>query len=96
MRDAMKLAQMRLREKRASGEKLQRRTPKQKLQERPNSLRLAVNAKCVECMGGDDVPNFRKYIRECTSPDCPLYAVRPYQTKTDDEEEADEHTNDIG
>lgn len=82
---ALEQARLRLREKRAAGITV-RRDPVEKARAKPNSLRLAVTAKCVECMGGPDVTGFRKDIRNCTSSSCPLYAVRPYQHKEEDED----------
>ncbi len=38
------------------------------------SLRAAVNAQCLECVGW-----MKNEIRECTDAACPLFAVRPYQ-----------------
>lgn len=42
------------------------------------SLRAAINAKCRECIydpiGGKG--NWRQQVEACTSPKCPLYAVR--------------------
>ena len=40
------------------------------------SLRAAINAFCVECMGFD-----ASEVRHCTAPACPLFAVRPGQEK---------------
>lgn len=39
--------------------------------------RLAIKAKCLECVGW-----MRKEITECSAIDCPLWAYRPYQTKS--------------
>lgn len=50
------------------------------------SLRTAINAKCAECFGCTakySEPNYKKMIKNCTSYSCPLYFVRPYQTKED-------------
>lgn len=38
------------------------------------SLRAAVKAQCLECMGW-----LRKEVRTCADLGCPLYAVRPYR-----------------
>jgi hypothetical protein len=38
------------------------------------SLRAAINSFCLECCMWE-----RGEVRRCTSPACPLYAVRPYQ-----------------
>lgn len=54
-------------------------TPTQKLEKNPTSLRLAVNAMCYMCFGG--TKNCADDIRNCTSKECPLYKVRPYQEK---------------
>ena len=46
------------------------------------SLRKAVNAKCWECMGGDEDKVSRLVcdeIRNCSSYGCPLRPYRPYQ-----------------
>jgi hypothetical protein len=58
----------------ASGE-VTRKNPLEKLQTKPTSLRLAVNAKCYECCGGE-FPRSR--IKYCSIFDCPLWSVRPY------------------
>lgn len=41
---------------------------------RGKSLRAAVNAQCLECVGWQRVE-----VTNCTDTGCPLYAVRPYQ-----------------
>ena len=39
-----------------------------------NSLRAAINAKCLDCS------NYQKQeINQCTVKNCPLYKYRPYQ-----------------
>ena len=54
------------------------------------SMRAAIDAMCAHCMGctakeqglGEDdwiEPGFRKSIRNCTSPGCPLRGLRPFQ-----------------
>ena len=51
-------------------------------QGRSVSLRAHINAMCAYCMGctPDRIePGFRREIRACSSPQCPLWAVRPYQ-----------------
>jgi hypothetical protein len=42
-----------------------------------NSLRAAIKAFCQECVGWQI-----EGIRECTDLGCPLYAVRPYQNRS--------------
>ena len=43
------------------------------------SMRRAINEKCRECIydpiGGNG--NWRQQVEACTSPDCPLFALRP-------------------
>jgi hypothetical protein len=72
-------AQARMREMREQGIVPERLNPVERAQRNPNSLRLAITAKCFECLGGQDAKNIRSEIRECTSDKCPLYPVRPYQ-----------------
>ena len=62
-----------------AGGTVERKTPLEKARANPTSLRFAVNAMCVNCMGGDDAPNYARGIRDCTAPACPLYNLRPYQ-----------------
>ena len=57
------------------------KNPIERAKEHPDSLRKAITAKCYECVGMDGDANFRQTIRECTSCNCPLYHVRPYQQK---------------
>ena len=45
------------------------------------SLRKAVNDKCKDCIYDDAAAGtWRQQVTLCSSPDCPLYEVRP-QTK---------------
>lgn len=44
-----------------------------------NSLRAAVNAFCLECMGWQ-----RTEVVRCTASACPLFRVRPYQGSAQD------------
>ena len=59
--------------------------PIKKLNKTKNhSLRAHINAMCAHCMGctmDHMEPGFSQEIRNCTAPNCPLYAVRPYQEK---------------
>ena len=45
----------------------------------------AIREFCIECMGGRENKNFLKQIKDCSSPDCPLYDFRfgknPFHTK---------------
>lgn len=56
-----------------------RRNPILKAREKPDSLRLAVNAKCFDCQGLDYDPGVRWRIGNCECPHCPLWSVRPYK-----------------
>lgn len=53
--------------------------PIEKAMRNPKSLRLAIRAKCWECVGKDDDPNPRKEVAGCTAPQCPLWPLRPWQ-----------------
>jgi len=50
---------------------------------RKGGFRGKVNAKCIECIYDDRTEgNWRQQVQGCTSPACPLYAVRPVSSKT--------------
>jgi hypothetical protein len=70
-----------LRLKRENGEAVERKNPIEKAKARPESLRLAINAMCYDCIGQDADPDWRGSIRECLCKDCPLFPVRPFQPK---------------
>lgn len=57
------------------------RTPIERANDKPDSLRCAITAKCYECVGMGTDGNYRDIIRTCTSYSCPLYKLRPYQKK---------------
>jgi len=43
------------------------------------SLRKCINDKCKECIYDSYSPGtWRQQVAECTSPECPLYGVRPF------------------
>jgi len=47
------------------------------------SLRASIDAMCAHCMGctlEEINPGYVNEIRNCTAPNCPLFAVRPHQT----------------
>jgi hypothetical protein len=70
-----------------SGEDVQvvRLNPIEKARQNPKSKSLAIRAMCYYCVGGEQAV---QTIRHCTSRDCPLYPVRPYQVgSTEDAEE---------
>jgi hypothetical protein len=78
----LELARKKRKEMIEAGEKVERLDPIQKAAQKPGSLRLAVNAKCWDCVGAGADPNPRGLIRDCTcGSSCPLYSVRPYQAK---------------
>jgi hypothetical protein len=54
-----------------------RRTPYERSQDNPTSLRLAINAMCWQCQGEDADPNNRGRIRECQITGCALWGLRP-------------------
>lgn len=55
------------------------RSPIEKSEQNPTSLRLAINAKCYDCQGQDADPGWRQRIADCNDVACPLVPVRPYQ-----------------
>lgn len=62
-----------------SGQKAERKNPLEKLDLNRTSLRLAVNARCYQCMGENHDPGVNKRIADCNSEHCALYHVRPYK-----------------
>ena len=60
---------------RASGE-FKPLNPQEKSEQNPRSLRLAINAKCWDC-----VCYQRKEVTLCEMTDCSLWALRPWQNK---------------
>lgn len=78
---AVQKAQQALALKREQGLMAPRLDPIAKAKAKPTSLRLAVTAKCFECMGGGEDTGTRKLIRACCSLTCPLHTLRPYQSK---------------
>jgi len=66
------------RAKREAGE-IEILDPIEKSRRKPDSLRLAINGKCWDCIGGASDPGPRQRIRDCPCTDCTLYQVRPYQ-----------------
>lgn len=75
-----------MRARREAGETITRRNPLEKAAGKPTSLRLAVSAKCFDCVGRECDPGWRDRIRTCTVARCPLHPVRPYQRDDADEE----------
>ena len=58
------------------------KNPYQKFLEK-NTRKTAIDAFCMQCMGTSDPDapqaGYRRDIKECTAPACPLYNWRPYQ-----------------
>lgn len=69
-----------------SGEEVHvvRLNPVEKARQNPKSKSLAIRAMCYSCVGGEHAV---QTIRHCTSRDCPLYPVRPYQVGSTEEAE---------
>ena len=55
--------------------------PLEKAAANPRSLRLAINAKCFDCEGGNADPAVQRRIGTCEIRTCPLWTVRPYQQR---------------
>jgi len=72
-------AQQKSREMRAAGIAIERLDPLEKARANPASLRLAVNAKCFDCVGRGEDPNWRGEVRNCQLTECGLYPVRPFR-----------------
>jgi hypothetical protein len=63
----------------AAGIVAERLDPIERARRHPNSLKMAIAAKCWDCQGGDEDPHPRWRIGNCTAPECPLYSHRPHQ-----------------
>lgn len=61
-------------------ERTQSLNPIEKANSNPKSLRLAINAKCYDC-----VCYIKKEITRCEIKNCPLWNVRPYQNNQETE-----------
>lgn len=82
MKEMRERAQESMRERMSQGLSATK-SPREKHEEQPLSLRKAITAKCYECMGDGGEPGWRKLIQECCAIRCPLHSVRPYQKKDD-------------
>lgn len=52
--------------------------PLEKAKANPKSFRYACNAMCYQCIYDDTTPGtWRQQVKNCTSPDCALYTLRP-------------------
>ena len=73
----------------ALGIATERLSPAEKAAKRPTSLRLAINAKCYDCVGADADPGPKARVRDCAIKTCSLHPVRPWQ-KSDEETDVSE------
>lgn len=78
MNTALKKAQAALQAKRDAGESVGRKNHIEKWEEK-NTRANAINAFCVQCMGGVENEGYQSLIRTCPAPKCPLYNWRPYK-----------------
>lgn len=62
----------------------QRRTPLQRAQDNPGSMRLAIDAMCFQCQDdGMNTPHVTKgRVRDCSTEKCPLWHVRGWRGVT--------------
>ena len=66
-------ARAKLAENRAKG--IKPLNPMEKAKQNPNSRVFAIAAFCFDCMG--QVTGWRKMVKTCTAPNCPLFGFRP-------------------
>lgn len=66
-------------DKRARGEVIRPRTPAERAALNPRSAKLAIAAKCWDCVGADSDPNPRWRIGNCPVTRCALHPQRPHQ-----------------
>lgn len=57
------------------------RNPKERYEDSPKSLKLAIGAFCYECMGYE--AGYISGIKDCSANSCPLYNHRPYKRRND-------------
>ena len=62
-----------------AGEKVVYRTPHEKWELNPTSLRTSINAKCYDCVGGDSDTNHRTKIKECDIETFSLWLIRGWK-----------------
>jgi len=80
MKNALELARKRVQEMAEEGIAVERIDPIEKARKNPKSLRLAITAKCWDCVGAGSDPNPRRAIKYCPCGEkCPLWHCRPYQ-----------------
>lgn len=88
-------AQARMREMREQGIQIERLDPLQKAQANPKSLRLAINAKCFDCVGRGHDSNWRGAVGQCAITECGLWAARPYQSQSQAESPSDDDVESV-
>lgn len=57
----------------------ERKSPLEKAKAKPGSMRLAINAKCFDCVGCGHDTGWRDRVRDCFDTGCPLYNFRPFK-----------------
>jgi hypothetical protein len=77
--DPLELARQKRAEMAARGEKIVLKNPLEKLAEKPDSLRRAINARCYQCESEDADPGVKWRIGNCRATGCALWSVRPFQ-----------------
>lgn len=86
---ALDMAREKRRQMTEAGIKVQIKNPLEKLADNPLSLRASINAKCYQCEGEDSDPGVKRRIGTCGIRDCGLWAVRPYQGMSAEEDSQD-------
>ena len=71
----IKKARAKLAENRSRG--IKPPNPIERAKQNPQSMRLAINAFCYECMGF--AKSWRNDVKKCPSVKCPLFGFRPYK-----------------
>jgi hypothetical protein len=80
MTEEQKKAMAEGRARKAAQGEVKKMNPLERAQANPKSTRMAINAKCWDCEGGDADAHVGWRIGNCTcEKTCGLYAVRPYQ-----------------
>lgn len=80
MNELRKLAQE-AGDKRAAAGLPRHKSPMEKAEEAPGSLRAAVNAMCYDCQGQGADPSYHWRIGNCEVTGCPLWSHRPYKAQ---------------
>jgi len=83
MNDGLIKAREAAKERKKLGIKLVIKNPIEKAREHPQSLRKAITAMCFDCVGAGYDPDWRGSVRDCPCVQCPLFPVRPCQSKAE-------------